>query len=70
MSKRTVVLAILDGWGIGRMDESNPIFTAKPPNIDYIKRNFPSGALQASGIAVGLPWGEEEIGRASCRERV
>ncbi|HDH31494.1 MAG TPA: 2,3-bisphosphoglycerate-independent phosphoglycerate mutase [Candidatus Wolfebacteria bacterium] len=59
MSKRTVVLAILDGWGIGRMDESNPIFTAKPPNIDYIKRNFPSGALQASGIAVGLPWGEE-----------
>ena len=34
MSKRTVVLAILDGWGIGRMDESNPIFTAKPPNID------------------------------------
>lgn len=59
MSKRTIVLVILDGWGIGRKDESNPIFTAQPPNINYIKSNFPSGALQASGIAVGLPWGEE-----------
>ncbi|MEK7555607.1 MAG: 2,3-bisphosphoglycerate-independent phosphoglycerate mutase [Patescibacteria group bacterium] len=57
--KRTIILVILDGWGIGRHDESNPIFTVKPSNIDYIKNNFPSGALQASGIAVGLPWGEE-----------
>ncbi|MEE8131604.1 MAG: 2,3-bisphosphoglycerate-independent phosphoglycerate mutase [Candidatus Paceibacterota bacterium] len=59
MSKRTVILAILDGWGIGRQNESNPIFIAKPSNINYIKSNFPAGALQASGIAVGLPWGEE-----------
>lgn len=57
--KRPVVLVILDGWGIGRRDESNPIFVNKPSNIDYIKNNFPAGALQASGIAVGLPWGEE-----------
>ena len=57
--KRTVVLAILDGWGIGRKDNSNPIYVANPKNIEYVKMNFPSGALQASGIAVGLPWGEE-----------
>ena len=57
--KRTVVLAILDGWGIGRKDNSNPIYVANPKNIEYIRMNFPSGALQASGIAVGLPWGEE-----------
>ncbi|MBI5079529.1 2,3-bisphosphoglycerate-independent phosphoglycerate mutase [Candidatus Wolfebacteria bacterium] len=59
MSKRTVVLIILDGWGIGRNDQSNPIFTADLKNINQIKANFPSAGLQASGIAVGLPWGEE-----------
>lgn len=57
--KRTVVLVILDGWGIGAPDFTNPIHQVNPPNINYIKANFPSGALQASGIAVGLPWGEE-----------
>ena len=54
-----MVLAILDGWGIGREDESNPIYIAKPKTIDYIKHNYLSGALQSSGIAVGLPWEEE-----------
>jgi len=57
--RNTVVLVVLDGWGIGEEGASNPIYVAKPKNIEYIKNNFPSGALQASGIAVGLPWGEE-----------
>ena len=57
--RNTVVLVVLDGWGIGVEGDSNPIHVAKPKNIEYIKNNFPSGALQASGIAVGLPWGEE-----------
>ncbi len=57
--KRTIVLAILDGWGIGHHDSTNPINLANPVNINYIKRNYLAGALQASGIAVGLPWGEE-----------
>jgi len=59
MSKRTLVMAILDGWGIGRKDDSNPIHIAQPQNIDYIKHHYPAGTLQASGIAAGLPWGEE-----------
>lgn len=57
--KRTVILAILDGWGIGREDESNPIHVVRPKNIEYIKKNYLAGALQSSGIAVGLPWEEE-----------
>jgi 2,3-bisphosphoglycerate-independent phosphoglycerate mutase len=57
--RNTVILIVLDGWGIGDQGASNPIHVAKPKNIEYIKNNFPSGALQASGIAVGLPWGEE-----------
>ena len=57
--KQTLVLAILDGWGIGKMDESNPIYMAKPQMMEWIHTHFPGGALQASGIMVGLPWGEE-----------
>ncbi|MDD5099153.1 MAG: 2,3-bisphosphoglycerate-independent phosphoglycerate mutase, partial [Candidatus Colwellbacteria bacterium] len=60
-----VVLIILDGWGIGSHDSSNPIYTSDLKNIAYIKSNFPSASLQASGLAVGLPWSEEgnsEIG--------
>lgn len=57
--KQTIVLVILDGWGIGRPDQGNPLHEAKLKNIDFIKHNFPAGALQASGIAVGLPWEEE-----------
>ena len=56
---RQVVLAILDGWGIGRKDYSNPIHIAKPKNINFIKTHYLTGALQSSGIAVGLPWDEE-----------
>jgi 2,3-bisphosphoglycerate-independent phosphoglycerate mutase len=57
--KKNVLLVILDGWGIGQLDESNPIYKARPQTIQEIKRRFPLGGLQASGIAVGLPWGEE-----------
>ncbi len=57
--KRTVILTILDGWGIGKPDESNAIYMVNPPNIAYLKANFPSGLLQSSGISVGLPWSEE-----------
>lgn len=57
--RRTIVLLVLDGWGIGAHDKTNPIFIAEPPNINYLRANYRAGTLQASGIAVGLPWGEE-----------
>lgn len=57
--KQTLILAVLDGWGLGAENEGNPIYGAKPETINYIEKNFPVGALQASGLAVGLPWEEE-----------
>lgn len=57
--KRTILLVILDGWGIGLQDGSNPIHIVNPENINAIKHNYPLGALQTAGISVGLPWGEE-----------
>ncbi len=68
MLKKTFVLAILDGFGIGPKQPTNPIFIAEPKTLNYIKSNFPAGALQASGISVGLPWHEEgnsEVGHLS-----
>ncbi len=59
MSKQPIILAILDGWGEGQPNKTNPIYTAEPKNFDYLRANFPSGLLQSSGISVGLPWGEE-----------
>ena len=58
MPKKTCVLIILDGWGIGRHDESNPIYVVKPQTFERLARDYPVTSLQASGIAVGLPWGE------------
>ncbi len=55
---RTVVLVVLDGWGVGDHNRGNPIYSQRPQSIEYCRRHFPAGALQASGIAVGLPWEE------------
>jgi len=58
-TRKVVALLIIDGWGIGKKDYSNPIHTAQPTNINTLKARYLTGALQSSGIAVGLPWGEE-----------
>jgi 2,3-bisphosphoglycerate-independent phosphoglycerate mutase len=58
MVKKTVILIVLDGWGIGAHAESNPIWVVKPPTFAWLGQNYPMTSIQASGIAVGLPWGE------------
>lgn len=57
MSKK-VVLIILDGFGWGEPDQHNPIHLYHPDNIFQLIKKYPFGLLQASGISVGLPWGE------------
>jgi len=52
--KRRVLLIILDGWGFGSEDDSNPIFLADTPIWDELLRRYPNSCLQASGQAVGL----------------
>lgn len=55
---KPIVLIILDGFGVTPETRGNAIHAAKKPNLDSIEQRFPCIALQASGIAVGLPWGE------------
>jgi len=56
--KRHVLLVILDGWGIGPENDSNPIFLAKTPVWDEYLHHYPNSRLQASGQAVGLQKGK------------
>lgn len=57
-STRSVILAILDGWGLAPSGNGNAISTANTPNMDKLWASFPHTQLQASGDAVGLPRGE------------
>ena len=56
--KKKVILVILDGWGISNETNGNAILNAQTTNIDDFFKFYPNTTLQASGIAVGLPWGE------------
>ena len=56
---------ILDGWGIGDGTHSDVISTTGTPNIDALKKIYPSSKLFASGENVGLPdgqMGNSEVG--------
>ncbi len=54
VDKRKVLLIILDGWGIGKSDDSNPIFIANTPVWDGLLQQYGYAQLQASGESVGL----------------
>lgn len=53
-----VLLIILDGWGIGKEDESNPIYVAQMPEWNALLAENPVKYLRASGDAVGLESGK------------
>ncbi|MFH1457189.1 MAG: 2,3-bisphosphoglycerate-independent phosphoglycerate mutase [Patescibacteria group bacterium] len=55
---KPVVLIILDGWGVAPDSFGNVITIAKTPNFDRYCREYFCSILQASGEAVGLPYGE------------
>ena len=57
MSKKAI-LAILDGWGLGTDSTVSAIAQASTPFINSCYENFPNTTLEASGIAVGLPFGQ------------
>ncbi len=49
---------ILDGWGIGDGTKSDAISFTGTPNIDALKKVYPSSYLLTSGEDVGLPEGQ------------
>ncbi|MEX1112408.1 MAG: 2,3-bisphosphoglycerate-independent phosphoglycerate mutase [Candidatus Andersenbacteria bacterium] len=55
---RPLVVIILDGWGVSFVHDGNAIAAAHTPYMDSYMRLYPSAAVQAASVEVGLPWGE------------
>ena len=65
MSKKPVVLMVLDGYGLNDRTEGNAIAMAKTPVMDKLMAECPFVEGAASGLAVGLPdgqMGNSEVG--------
>lgn len=56
--KKSVLLIIMDGFGIGENNENNAIFKADTPTLDKIFKENSYTELFASGSHVGLPEGQ------------
>jgi 2,3-bisphosphoglycerate-independent phosphoglycerate mutase len=66
MSKKPVVLMILDGFGLSSEIKGNAVALADTPCIDELKTRYPYVQGNASGVYVGLPEGQmgnSEVGR-------
>ena len=65
MSKKPVVLMILDGYGLNEKEQGNAVSIAKTPVMDKLMAECPFVRGNASGMAVGLPdgqMGNSEVG--------
>ena len=58
MSKKLVMLAILDGYGVSSRVEGNAIKAANTKTMDMLMKKYPNVLIQASGEDVGLPEGQ------------
>lgn len=58
MTKKKVLLLILDGFGIAPPGDGNVCTLACTPNIDALIDTYPHSQLDTSGLNVGLPKGQ------------
>ena len=65
---KSVLLIILDGFGISKNSEGNAIKMANTPFLDKTFKDNPFAILEASGLSVGLPenqMGNSEVGHTN-----
>jgi len=58
-----VVLAIMDGIGIGKYEEGDMVRKANTPTLDWLAGNSLTSSLKAHGTAVGMP-SDEDMGNS------
>ncbi len=58
MNNKTVLLTILDGWGIGSKCSTNAIEAANDKTFNSLIEHYPHTKLYAHGEYVGLPEGQ------------
>ncbi len=56
--RKPVMLLIMDGYGISDSIEGNAVKMAKTPNLDILRKEYPTNYLSAHGLNVGLPEGQ------------
>ena len=56
--KKPIVLAILDGWGLGDHSQSDAVWQANMSFTEQLKKEYPYVKAHASGTWVGLPEGQ------------
>src|SRR5262245_19193129 len=60
-----LLLVVIDGFGLASPGPGNAVTLARTPNWDRLRARWPSTALSASGLDVGLPegvMGNSEVG--------
>ena len=68
MHAKSVVLCILDGWGLSPCNTGNAPAQAHTPTIDHIMETYPHSTLITHGPNVGLPkdqMGNSEVGHTN-----
>lgn len=68
MTKKPLVLCILDGMGFSHDEEFNAVAKAKTPIFDKMCKTYPHTLLHAAGEHVGLPahqMGNSEVGHTA-----
>jgi 2,3-bisphosphoglycerate-independent phosphoglycerate mutase len=68
VSKKPMVLVILDGYGYREEQQDNAIYSAKTPVMDALWAKRPHTLIDASGLEVGLPdrqMGNSEVGHVN-----
>jgi 2,3-bisphosphoglycerate-independent phosphoglycerate mutase len=65
MAKKSSILIIMDGWGLGKIQSADAIQHAKTPFVSSLYAKYPNSTLVTCGEAVGLPdgqMGNSEVG--------
>jgi len=65
MAKKSSILIIMDGWGLGKVASADAIQHAKTPYVSSLYAKYPNSTLVTCGEAVGLPdgqMGNSEVG--------
>ncbi len=65
MENKKAMLVIMDGWGLGKVKESDAIQHAKTPFVSSLYNTYPNATLVTCGEMVGLPdgqMGNSEVG--------
>src|SRR5580704_1523650 len=65
MAKKSAILIIMDGWGLGKVESADAVRHAKTPFVSSLYSKYPNSTLVTCGEDVGLPdgqMGNSEVG--------